>query len=54
MTFRAREVEAWNDTASLPLLPSDESVEVFTQLRKSPALTWTMAPAGGPGRCKGI
>jgi len=36
--FRAREVEAWNDTASLPLLPSDESVEVFAQLRKSPRL----------------
>lgn len=38
VTFRAREVEAWNDTASLPLLPSDESVEVFAQLRKSPRL----------------
>ena len=38
VTFRAREVEVWNDTASLPLLPSDESVEVFAQLRKSPRL----------------
>ena len=38
VTFRAREVETWNDTASLPLLPSDESVEVFAQLRKSPRL----------------
>ena len=38
VTFRAREVESWNDTASLPLLPSDESVEVFAQLRKSPRL----------------
>ena len=38
VTFRAREVEAWNDTASLPLLPSDESVEVFAQLRRSPRL----------------
>jgi len=38
VTFRAREVEAWNDTASLPLLPSDESVEVFAQLRNSPRL----------------
>ena len=38
VTFRAREVEAWNDTASLPLLPSDESVAVFAQLRKSPRL----------------
>ncbi len=38
VTFRAREVEAWNHTASLPLLPSDESVEVFAQLRRSPRL----------------
>ncbi|MYE60905.1 MAG: hypothetical protein F4235_02350 [Candidatus Dadabacteria bacterium] len=38
VTFRAREVEAWNDTASIPLLPSDESVEVFAQLRRSPRL----------------
>ena len=38
VTFRAREVEAWNDTASLPLLPSDESVEVFAKLRRSPRL----------------
>ena len=38
VTFRAREVEAWNDTASLPLLPSDGSVEVFAQLRRSPRL----------------
>jgi len=38
VTFRAREVEVWNDTASLPLLPSDESVEVFAQLRESPRL----------------
>ncbi len=38
VTFCAREVEAWNDTASLPLLPSDESVEVFAQLRRSPRL----------------
>ena len=38
VTFRAREVETWNDTASLPLLPSDESVGVFAQLRRSPRL----------------
>src|SRR5207245_850268 len=30
------QIESWNDTASLPLLPTDESVEVFAQLRKSP------------------
>lgn len=38
VTFYGREVEGWNDTASLPLLPSDESAEVFAQLRKSPRL----------------
>ena len=53
VTFRAREVEAWNDTASLPLLPSDESVEVFAQLRKSPRLDlndgsgWRARPVQG-------
>lgn len=35
VTFYGREVEEWNDTASLPLLPSEESVDVFAQLRKS-------------------
>ena len=53
VTFRAREVEAWNDTASIPLLPSDESVEVFAQLRKSPRLDlddgvgWRSRPVQG-------
>lgn len=28
----------WTDSASLPLLPSDESAEVFAQIRKSPRL----------------
>ena len=51
--FRAREVEVWNDTASIPLLPSDESVEVFAQLRKSPRLDlndgsgWRARPVQG-------
>ena len=51
--FRGREVEAWNDTASIPLLPSDESVEVFAQLRKSPRLDlddgsgWRARPVQG-------
>ena len=53
VTFLAREVEAWNDTASLPLLPSDDSVEVFAQLRKSPRLDlndgvgWRARPVQG-------
>ena len=32
------EVQNWNDTASLPLLPDQDSVDVFAQLRKSPRL----------------
>jgi hypothetical protein len=48
--FCGKEVRSWNDTASLPLLPTDESVEVFAQLRKSPRLdlddskTWRVRP----------
>ncbi|MCY3821086.1 MAG: hypothetical protein OXH52_17315 [Gammaproteobacteria bacterium] len=37
-SFDVDEVLSWNDTASLPLLPSAESVEVFAQLRKAPRL----------------
>ncbi|MFH1219064.1 MAG: hypothetical protein V1694_01245 [Candidatus Eisenbacteria bacterium] len=36
--FYGKEIKEWNDTASLPLLPTEESVEVFAQLRKSPRL----------------
>lgn len=32
------ELRSWNDTASLPLLPTEESAEVFLQLRKAPRL----------------
>src|SRR5207248_46075 len=32
------EVASWTDTASLPLLPTEESLDVFTQLRRSPRL----------------
>lgn len=31
-------IESWNETASFPLLPSDESVDVFLKLRRSPRL----------------
>lgn len=37
-TFDHDQVLAWNDTASLPLLPTEESVEVFAQLRRAPRL----------------
>ena len=36
--FDRDDVLAWNDTASLPLLPDPESVAVFAQLRKAPRL----------------
>ncbi len=36
--FQASEVMGWTDTASLPLLPTDESLDIFTQLRKAPRL----------------
>ena len=36
--FYSTEVHKWNDSASLPLLPNEESVEVFAQLRKAPRL----------------
>ena len=36
--FSRDEVLSWNDSASLPLLPSDRSVEIFAQLRKAPRL----------------
>lgn len=36
--FAAPEVLSWNDSASLPLLPTERSVEVFAQLRKAPRL----------------
>lgn len=37
-TFSGEEIISWTDTASLPLLPTEESVFVFEQLRKSPRL----------------
>ncbi|MCL4197716.1 MAG: hypothetical protein KJZ69_09525 [Phycisphaerales bacterium] len=37
-TFGADEVTSWTDSASLPLLPAEGSLEVFAQMRKSPRL----------------
>ena len=36
--FYSADVRNWNDSASLPLLPTEESVDVFAQLRKAPRL----------------
>lgn len=52
-TFYGSEVENWNDTASLPLLPSEESVDVFAQLRRNSRLdldddtAWRARPIQG-------
>jgi hypothetical protein len=48
--FVVREVMSWTDTAALPLLPDDDSTDVFAQLRKSPRLdmddkkSWLVRP----------
>ena len=47
--FNGEDVLAWNDTASLPLLPDPESVEVFAQLRKAPRLDVNKNRTGGGG-----
>ena len=41
--FYSRDVLDWNDSASLPLLPTEESVDVFAQLRKAPRLDLNIA-----------
>jgi len=38
VTFAADDALEWTDTAALPLLPAEESAEVFAQLRKAPRL----------------
>jgi hypothetical protein len=50
--FARADVKAWNDSASLPLLPTAESLDVFLQLRKSPRVdlndgkSWRARPDG--------
>lgn len=38
LRFAVRDVLSWTDTAAVPLLPTEESGEVFLQLRKAPRL----------------
>ncbi len=51
--FTTPEVLSWTDTASLPLLPSEESLEVFARLRAAPLSavdepnTWRARPIQG-------
>ena len=47
--FDSSDVLAWNDSASLPLLPDPESVAVFAQLRKAPRLDLNEPDAAGGG-----
>ena len=49
--FEREEVLAWNDTASLPLLPDPESVAVFAQMRKAPRLDMNEFLGGGSVAC---
>ena len=41
--FYSADVRNWNDSASLPLLPTEESVDVFAQIRKAPHLNLNVA-----------
>ena len=51
--FKGEDVLTWNDTASLPLLPADESAAVFAKLRRAPRLdldepkSWRARPTQG-------
>jgi hypothetical protein len=51
--FTGEEVRSWTDAASLPLLPTEESLAVFVQLRKSPRFdlndgaSWRARPIQG-------
>ncbi len=38
LVFYRQDIEQWNDTASLPLLPGDDSVDVFAQMSTAPRL----------------
>ncbi len=39
-SFDREQVLAWNDTASLPLIPTEDSINVFAQLRRAPWLSY--------------
>ena len=49
IAFSCEQVFLWNDTASLPLLPDNDSLEIFAQLRKYPRLDLTESDEGGGG-----
>ncbi len=45
--FDREEILDWNDTASLPLLPDPDSIEVFAQIRRAPRLDVNIMGGGG-------
>ena len=55
LVFYRHDIEQWNDAASLPLLPSDESASVFAQMSAAPRLdtreysSMPPPPPAGPG-----
>lgn len=54
IAFDANEVLSWNDTASLPLLPNQDSVGVFARIRMAPRLDMPPPPETGRRRkCTG-
>ena len=46
-TFECEQILGWNDTASLPLLPSPNSINVFALLRQSPRFDTNKMGGGG-------
>ena len=51
LVFYRHDIEQWNDAASLPLLPNDDSVGVFAQMSSAPRLdTREDALWGGGGK----
>ena len=48
--FSGAEVLAWNDAASLPLLPGPDSVSTFARIRKAPRLDLNVPEIGGGGQ----
>ena len=51
--FSGDEILTWNDTASLPLLPSEHSIDIFAQIRTAPRVdvddtnSWRCKPVQG-------
>ena len=53
IVFDMNDVLSWNDTASLPLLPNQDSVGVFARMRKAPRLDTPPPETGRRRKCTG-